>query len=79
MEIKLEWTLEQVDHLLEGVECDDPVIVRTIQNLRNEVKGLIHLCSVGHFVAAELGLQLIAPRIDEVITEIGERKTDPGA
>lgn len=63
--------LELADHLLGGLETEDHKIRQEISQLQREVRGLIHLCSVGHTVAAELGLTNLTPKINEVVLAIG--------
>jgi len=74
--MKLSQILEKADHLLAGLEYEDE-LKEEIDSLRRETKGLIHLVEVGHEVAAQLGLSLLSPKIDDLITKIGQRKTLP--
>ena len=69
--------LHQADHLLEekANEIEDEEIKKEIELLRLETKGVIHLLLVGHGVAAQMGLSLLGPKIDDLIIRIGNSPT----
>jgi hypothetical protein len=59
--------LELADHLLAKQKTEDLVIREKIFKLQRGIRALIHLCEVGHHVAAKMGLDIISPKIDEVV------------
>ena len=59
------------DHLLSKQKTEDVVIREKLDKLIRGVRALIHLCDVGHEVAAKMGLDIISPKIDEVVLLIG--------
>lgn len=62
--------LSLAEHLLGRLETSDNKIKVRISTLQRGVRALIHMHSVGHIQAAEFGLHLISPGIDEVILAI---------
>ena len=71
MEISQKQILGQIDHLLDGIESEDPEITRKIDGLKNEVRGLLHLCMVGGYeIAIKLGIDKIGSQLDEIIQDV---------
>ena len=78
MEIKLEWKLRQVGHLLQGLETNDAKLSQEIEDLRVEVVNAVYLCSINQEVVAEAHLEgVISPRVDRLVSELGSRQTEP--
>lgn len=59
--------LNLAEHLLAEQKTEDLVIREKIFKLQRGIRALIHLCEVGHHVAAKMGLDIISPKIDEVV------------
>lgn len=66
---------KQVDHLLDSLETEDSEAKQRIESLRFRTKALIFLCEQGHEVAAQVGLNNLAPEIDELVLFLGTRDT----
>lgn len=77
MEITTLQLTAQVCHLLDQVESLDPQIQENIESLRFRVKALINLCESGHEIAARVGLEILSPEIDEIISHVALRDTFP--
>ncbi len=69
--------LHLADHLLEKTKTEDEEIKKEIELLRCEVKAGIHFILQGHDIAGKLQLSKVGPKIDELITKIGEKDTIP--
>lgn len=79
MEISTKQLLQQVDHLLSGVESSDETLTQEVADLRTEVANAIYLCTIQQEVIARAHLDgVISPRVDALIMELGSRKTEPG-
>lgn len=75
MEISTEQLIFQVEHLVDCLESNNPEIQLKINNIRDRVKALVHLCEVGHDQAARFGLHMLGPEIDAVVLNMGEEET----
>lgn len=69
--------LKQIDHLLAGLETEDFDFIKEIWELRREVHDFLELCLIGQTVIARAGIEMIAPKIDDLVSRLG-RDTLPG-
>ena len=73
--------LRQCDHLLDGIEENHghiEEIKKEINNLRSEIRGLLHLNNMGYALTVDAGMTKLDSHLGELIQMIGERPTDPG-
>lgn len=59
--------LNLAEHLLAKQKTEDLVIKEKLAKMQRGIRALIHLCEVGHHVAAKMGLDILSPKIDEVV------------